>query len=85
MCASHRQVLVWLFDDRVHWLIQTNQLPPLRPRRNSQSSISAQVDHLVTGDKHGIAVKEYSGVKVVTASAFYERLIEAGESGGSRS
>jgi len=32
--AIHRQILVWLFQDLVHWLIQTNQVQFFRPRRN---------------------------------------------------
>jgi len=30
----HRQVLLWLFQDLVLWLIQTNQIKAFRPRRN---------------------------------------------------
>ena len=32
--AVHRQVLVWLFQDLVRWLIDTNQTLLFRPRRN---------------------------------------------------
>ena len=31
--AVHRQVLVWLFQDVVLWLIATNQIAQFRPRR----------------------------------------------------
>jgi len=30
----HRQVLLWLFQDLVLWLIQTDQIKTFRPRRN---------------------------------------------------
>ncbi len=30
----HRQVLLWLFQDLVLWLIQTDQIQTFRPRRN---------------------------------------------------
>jgi SRSO17 transposase len=30
----HRQVLLWLFQDLVLWLLQTQQIPTFRPRRN---------------------------------------------------
>jgi hypothetical protein len=30
----HRQVLVWLFQDLVQWLIATDQVKLFRPRRN---------------------------------------------------
>ncbi len=32
--AAHRQVLVWLFQDLVQWLILTDQVTMFRPRRN---------------------------------------------------
>ena len=31
--AVHRQVLLWLFQDVVLWLIATNQIAQFRPRR----------------------------------------------------
>jgi hypothetical protein len=31
--AVHRQVLVWLFQDVVLWLMATNQITQFRPRR----------------------------------------------------
>jgi hypothetical protein len=31
--AIHRQVLLWLFQDVVLWLIATNQIAHFRPRR----------------------------------------------------
>ena len=31
--AVHRQVLLWLFQDVVLWLIATNQIAHFRPRR----------------------------------------------------
>jgi hypothetical protein len=31
--AVHRQVLVWLFQDVVLWLIASNQIAHFRPRR----------------------------------------------------
>jgi hypothetical protein len=36
--AVHRQVLVWLFQDVVLWLIATNQIAQFRPRRIERSS-----------------------------------------------
>jgi hypothetical protein len=30
----HRQVLLWLFQDLVLWLLQTDQILTFRPRRN---------------------------------------------------
>ena len=39
------------------------------------AAVSAQVDYLVTGDKHLLAVKEYAGVKIVTARTFFDLLI----------
>jgi hypothetical protein len=30
----HRQVLVWLFQDLVQWVIATDQVKAFRPRRN---------------------------------------------------
>ena len=32
--AVHRQVLLWLFQDVVLWLIATNQIAHFRPMRN---------------------------------------------------
>jgi hypothetical protein len=31
--AAHRLVLVWLFQDLVQWLLQTDQIKTFRPRR----------------------------------------------------
>src|SRR5262249_40270040 len=36
--AVHRQVLVWLFQEVVLWLIATNQITHFRPRRIQRSS-----------------------------------------------
>jgi uncharacterized protein len=47
------------------------------------AAVSAQVDYLVTGDKRVLAVKEYAGVKIVTARDLYERLTGAGDAGDS--
>ncbi len=47
------------------------------------AAVSAHVDYLVTGDKRVLAVKEYRGVKIVTARAFYERLVEEDAGTGS--
>jgi len=30
----HRQILTWLFQDLVLWLIETDQVTAFRPRRN---------------------------------------------------
>jgi hypothetical protein len=30
----HRQVLLWLFQDLVLWLLHTQQVESFRPRRN---------------------------------------------------
>jgi hypothetical protein len=32
--ATHRQILVWLFQDLVQWVIATDQVSMFRPRRN---------------------------------------------------
>lgn len=42
------------------------------------AAVSARVEYLVTGDKRILAVNEYSGVKIVTARAFYDLLIAEG-------
>jgi hypothetical protein len=36
----HRQVLLWLFQALVLWLVQTDQIASFRPRRNSRSRTS---------------------------------------------
>jgi predicted nucleic acid-binding protein len=43
------------------------------------AAATARVDYLVTGDKALLAVKEYGGVKIVTARAFFDLLIAGGE------
>jgi hypothetical protein len=43
------------------------------------AAVTARVDYLVTGDKALLAVKEYGGVKIVTARAFFDLLIAEGD------
>jgi hypothetical protein len=32
--SAHRQVLLWLFQDLVLWLLHSQQIETFRPRRN---------------------------------------------------